>query len=330
MKVLVIGTRCPRTRPVPLSVPRPGRHRAALRPRQRRHRARSPSCTPVDAARRRGRRRARRRARRRPGRRRARRRRWSPGVADAVRAAGIPVLRPVRARPPRLEGSKAFAKEVMAAAGRAHRAGATSARRPSEVAEALDAFGAPYVVKDDGLAAGKGVVVTDDRRRGARPRAGAPGRARRPRGHRGVPRRPRGVPVRHDRRRDGRPARPRPGLQARARRRRGPQHRRHGRVLARCRGRPQPGRRGRRRASLQPTVDEMARRGTPFSGLLYVGLAITSPRRTGHRVQRPLRRPRDPGRPGPARDAAGRRAARRRDRARSPACRRCAGATTPR
>ena len=46
---------------------------------------------------------------------------------------------------------------------------------------------------------------------------------------------------------------------------------------------------------LQPTVDEMARRGTPFRGLLYAGLALTSQRHPGHRVQRPVRRPGDPG-----------------------------------
>ncbi len=68
---------------------------------------------------------------------------------------------------------------------------------------------------------------------------------------------------------------------------------------------------------LQPTVDEMARRGTPFAGLLYAGLALTAQRAQGGRVQRPLRRPGDPGPDGAARLAA-RRAAqgRRRRRAR--------------
>jgi len=83
------------------------------------------------------------------------------GVSDAVRAAGIACFGPSGAAA-RLEGSKAFAKEVMAAAevptGLAH-----VCTNDAEVAAALDAFGAPYVVKDDGLAAGKGVVVTDDR-----------------------------------------------------------------------------------------------------------------------------------------------------------------------
>ncbi len=83
------------------------------------------------------------------------------GVADAVRAAGIDCFGPSR-EAARLEGSKAFAKEVMAAAG-VPTGMAHVCDTPEEVAAALDAFGPPYVVKDDGLAAGKGVVVTDDR-----------------------------------------------------------------------------------------------------------------------------------------------------------------------
>ena len=61
-----------------------------------------------------------------------------------------------------LEGSKAFAKEVMACAG-VPTAIAHTCTSAEEAVAALDAFGPPYVVKDDGLAAGKGVVVTDDR-----------------------------------------------------------------------------------------------------------------------------------------------------------------------
>ena len=83
------------------------------------------------------------------------------GVADAVRAAGIPVFGPDAAAA-RLEGSKAFAKDVMAAAS-VPTAMARVCRTIDEVDDALDSFGAPYVVKDDGLAAGKGVVVTGDR-----------------------------------------------------------------------------------------------------------------------------------------------------------------------
>jgi phosphoribosylamine--glycine ligase len=83
------------------------------------------------------------------------------GVADAVRAVGISCFGP-SAEAARLEGSKAFAKGVMAAAG-VPTAEARVCESEQEVAAALDAFGAPYVVKDDGLAAGKGVVVTEDR-----------------------------------------------------------------------------------------------------------------------------------------------------------------------
>ncbi|MFF1565780.1 phosphoribosylamine--glycine ligase [Streptomyces sp. NPDC058293] len=82
------------------------------------------------------------------------------GVADAVRAAGIPCFGP-SGEAAQLEGSKAFAKDVMAGAG-VPTARSYVCTTPDEVDEALDAFGAPYVVKDDGLAAGKGVVVTDD------------------------------------------------------------------------------------------------------------------------------------------------------------------------
>jgi len=83
------------------------------------------------------------------------------GVADAVRAKGIPCFGP-SAQPARIEGSKAFAKQIMSAAG-VPTADARLCRTEAEAAEALDEFGAPYVVKDDALAAGKGVVVTDDR-----------------------------------------------------------------------------------------------------------------------------------------------------------------------
>jgi phosphoribosylamine---glycine ligase len=83
------------------------------------------------------------------------------GVADAVRAAGIAVYGPSR-EAARLEGSKAFSKDVMAAAG-VPTARSFVCTTPDEAAAALAALGAPYVVKDDGLAAGKGVVVTTDR-----------------------------------------------------------------------------------------------------------------------------------------------------------------------
>ncbi|MCA0296162.1 MAG: phosphoribosylamine--glycine ligase [Actinobacteria bacterium] len=83
------------------------------------------------------------------------------GVADAVRERGIPVFGP-SAEAARLEGSKAFAKEIMEAAG-VPTADARLCLDMGEVVAALDEFGPPYVVKDDGLAAGKGVIVTSDR-----------------------------------------------------------------------------------------------------------------------------------------------------------------------
>ena len=82
------------------------------------------------------------------------------GVADAIRARGITCFGPSAAAAA-LEGSKAFAKEVMAAAG-VPTAFAHVCTTEEEVITALDATGSPYVVKDDGLAAGKGVVVTQD------------------------------------------------------------------------------------------------------------------------------------------------------------------------
>ena len=83
------------------------------------------------------------------------------GAADSVRAAGMACFGPSRAAAA-IEGSKAFAKDVMAAAG-VPTARARACAGPAEIEAALDEFGSPYVVKDDGLAAGKGVVVTSDR-----------------------------------------------------------------------------------------------------------------------------------------------------------------------
>ena len=92
------------------------------------------------------------------------------GVADAVRAKGIAVFGPSAAAA-QLEGSKAFAKEIMEAAG-VPTADARLCLSMDEVVAALDEFGPPYVVKDDGLAAGKGVIVTDDRDAAIRHAAG--------------------------------------------------------------------------------------------------------------------------------------------------------------
>jgi phosphoribosylamine---glycine ligase len=88
------------------------------------------------------------------------------GVADAVRAAGIACFGPSKDAA-RIEGSKAFAKDVMDAAG-VRTASSEIVDNPARLDAALDRFGPPagqraWVVKDDGLAAGKGVVVTEDR-----------------------------------------------------------------------------------------------------------------------------------------------------------------------
>jgi phosphoribosylamine--glycine ligase len=88
------------------------------------------------------------------------------GVADAVRDAGIACFGPTK-NAARIEGSKSFAKDVMAAAG-VRTANSEIVDNPAHLDAALDRFGPPagdraWVVKDDGLAAGKGVVVTADR-----------------------------------------------------------------------------------------------------------------------------------------------------------------------
>jgi phosphoribosylamine--glycine ligase len=83
------------------------------------------------------------------------------GVADALRERGIPVFGPGKAAA-QLEGSKAFAKRIMDAAG-VPTGRALRATTLAEVEAAIDDLGAPYVVKADGLAAGKGVIVTSDR-----------------------------------------------------------------------------------------------------------------------------------------------------------------------
>ena len=83
------------------------------------------------------------------------------GVADVLRASGFATFGPSKAAA-QLEGSKTFAKEVMNDAG-VPTARSFSCTTRQEIERALDFFDAPYVVKDDGLAAGKGVVVTRDR-----------------------------------------------------------------------------------------------------------------------------------------------------------------------
>ena len=188
------------------------------------------------------------------------------GAADAVRARGRVVFGP-SAKAAEIEGSKAFAKDVMLAAGvptAGYRVCATS----DDVRDALDAYAPPYVVKDDGLAGGKGVVVTSDR-------AAAEAHAR-------------GKTVVVEEYLDG------------------PEVSLFGITDGTTVVALQPAQDFKRvgdgdtgpntggmgaysplpwappdltdtilRNVLQPTVDEMARRGTPFSGLLYAGLAMT-------------------------------------------------------
>ncbi|MFH8241626.1 phosphoribosylamine--glycine ligase [Streptomyces sp. NPDC018321] len=190
------------------------------------------------------------------------------GVADAVREAGIPVFGP-SGQAAQLEGSKAFAKDVMAAAGvpTARSYVCTSA---DEVDAALDAFGAPYVVKDDGLAAGKGVVVTDDVE-AARAHAAACDRVV-------IEEYLDGPEVSLFAITDGENVRPLQPAQDFKRALDGDEGPNTGGMGAYS---PLPWADPKLvdevvESVLQPTVDEMRRRGTPFSGLLYAGLAITS------------------------------------------------------
>ena len=83
------------------------------------------------------------------------------GAADAIKDLGIACFGPSKLAA-QLEGSKDFAKKVMHAAG-VPTAQSLTCHSIEEIEQALDQFGPPYVVKHDGLAAGKGVVVTHDR-----------------------------------------------------------------------------------------------------------------------------------------------------------------------
>jgi len=190
------------------------------------------------------------------------------GVADAVRERGIACFGPSKAAA-QLEGSKAFAKDVMAAAD-VPTARAYICTTPAEVEEALDAFGAPYVVKEDGLAAGKGVVVTSDRQEAL---AHAKGCVRVV-----VEEYLDGPEVSVFAVTDGVTVIPLPAAQDFKRLGDGDTGPNTGGMGAYT---PLPW------APpglldeamdlvLQPTIDEMSRRGTPFAGLLYAGLALTS------------------------------------------------------
>ncbi|MGW1145169.1 phosphoribosylamine--glycine ligase [Streptomyces sp. NPDC002454] len=190
------------------------------------------------------------------------------GVADAVRAAGIDCFGPSR-EAAALEGSKAFAKDVMAGAG-VPTARSYVCTIPQEVDEALDAFGAPYVVKDDGLAAGKGVVVTGDLE-AARAHANACERVV-------IEEYLDGPEVSLFAITDGTTVLPLQPAQDFKRALDGDEGPNTGGMGAYS---PLPWADPKLvqevlETVLQPTVDELRRRGTPFSGLLYAGLAITS------------------------------------------------------
>ncbi|MEU9994782.1 phosphoribosylamine--glycine ligase [Streptomyces sp. NPDC050848] len=190
------------------------------------------------------------------------------GVADAVRAVGIPCFGPSE-QAAQLEGSKAFAKDVMAGAN-VPTARSYVCTTAEEIDEALDAFGAPYVVKDDGLAAGKGVVVTGDL---AEARAHALGCDRVV-----IEEYLDGPEVSLFAITDGVTVLPLTPAQDFKRALDGDEGPNTGGMGAYS---PLPWADPKlvdevMDTVLQPTVDELRRRGTPFQGLLYAGLAITS------------------------------------------------------
>ena len=195
------------------------------------------------------------------------------GVADAVREAGIPVFGP-GAEAARLEGSKAFAKEVMAAAD-VPTAEAVVCTTEAELDAALDRFGPPYVVKEDGLAAGKGVVVTSDRAA-----AMDHGRARLAEGHGSVLVEDYldGPEVSVFCVCDGATVRPLAPAQDFKRLGDGDVGPNTGGMGAYSPLTWAPAELTEQvvREIAQPVVDEMARRGTAFIGLLYCGLALTA------------------------------------------------------
>ncbi|MDQ1463687.1 MAG: phosphoribosylamine---glycine ligase [Actinomycetota bacterium] len=190
------------------------------------------------------------------------------GVADEVRASGVACFGPSLAAA-RLEGSKAFAKEVMIAADVPTAASrvCTDAR---QAAAALDEFGPPYVVKDDGLAAGKGVVVTTDRD-AALAHAAACARVV-------IEEYLDGPEVSLFAVTDGTtvlPLLPAQDFKRVADDDQGPNTGGMG-AYAPLPWAPSGLVDEVMRDVLQPTVDEMRRRGTPFAGLLYAGLALTA------------------------------------------------------
>ena len=190
------------------------------------------------------------------------------GVADALRAAGLTVFGPDAAAA-RIEGSKAFAKEVMTDAG-IPTARSFTCRSEAEADVALATFGPPYVVKDDALAAGKGVVVTQDLAT-ARKHAAACGKVV-------IEEYLDGPEVSLFALADGASAVPLLPAQDFKRAHDGDQGPNTGGMGAYA---PlpwtPPGLADSMLGSvIQPAIDELRRRGTPYRGLLYAGLALTS------------------------------------------------------
>jgi phosphoribosylamine---glycine ligase len=190
------------------------------------------------------------------------------GIVDAVQAKGIPCFGPTQAAA-QLEGSKAFAKKIMAAAD-VPTAASRVCNDARQVAAALDEFGPPYVVKDDGLAAGKGVVVTHDRRTAVE-HASHCARVV-------IEEYLDGPEVSLFAITDGTtvlPLLPAQDFKRVADADQGPNTGGMG-AYAPLPWAPPALTADVMRDVLQPTVDEMRRRGTPFAGLLYAGLALTS------------------------------------------------------
>ncbi len=203
------------------------------------------------------------------------------GVADEVREAGIAVFGPDH-EAARLEGSKAFAKEIMAISG-VPTAMARVCTSMDQVRDALDTFGAPYVVKDDGLAAGKGVVVTSDREEALAHAATCLAKEEGDRATKGLP------AVVIEEYLDGPeislfcvcdgkqvvPLAPAQDFKRAFDGQQGPNTGGMG-AYAPLPWIPEGLVDDVVRRVAQPVVDEMAHRGTPFIGLLYCGLALTS------------------------------------------------------
>ena len=190
------------------------------------------------------------------------------GAADALRENGVACFGPSAAAA-RIEGSKSFAKQVMADAGIAT-AESFTCRSAAEADQALAAFGPPYVVKDDALAAGKGVLVTGDLE-AARAHARGCGTVV-------IEEFLGGPEVSLFAVTDGLTAVPLLPAQDFKRARDGDQGPNTGGMGAYAplpwAPADLPGQAMDR--VIQPAIDAMARRGTPYRGLLYAGLALTS------------------------------------------------------